>query len=129
MGHGVRLQRQLSAISDQDIHTSCRMKILVYDVCGINGNIFVYKTQVVDADSELKKGTFVGVATPDDMSELPIGEPNSDGFYRLDQVDILFRNSDYLNETWLLILSDVGLLMEALTERDNLEPAEDVVIS
>ena len=90
--------------------------VTVTDTINVDPNIFVYLQLPEDAvGNSLAK--FQSVASPLDIERYPTGAPTEDsnGFFRLAQVDLIHGNRELLEETWKLIVSDRNELVRTLT--------------
>lgn len=107
-----------------------RLRVRAHDAEGLPNEIFVYQLQLVDPNTEEQKGLFRNIASAADLQELPINgiTEGSPTLFRLDTIDLLFRNVDFLNETFKLIKKDVTELIDTLNKLDKLEVKEDVLI-
>lgn len=116
------LQLQFNVTSDPNPdHPSLayRLQATVLEATNIDPNIFVYETSpavAVQNDSEVAS-RFNRVATPPDMQELPVGEPEADGyFFRLDTVDLYYRTTAELSDARDQIRRRVKALLEAISQ-------------
>jgi hypothetical protein len=70
----------------------------IYDAEGNSDNaIFVFQRGVPKMNDKSTRDLFINIATPLDMQELPVNEPDLDNnipFYRLDEVTLWFRCID-----------------------------------
>lgn len=70
----------------------------IYDAEGNPDNaIFVFQRGVPKMNDRSTRDVFINIATPLDMQELPVNEPDLDNnipFYRLDEVTLWFRCVD-----------------------------------
>jgi hypothetical protein len=125
--HGIQLRRSIAS-NDTGVYTACRMKVEVVSTCNVTPYIFVYETEVVEGALQLKKGTFKNVATPADLTEIPINIPSTSGLYRSNEIDLIFRASSVMDVVWATLLVDVNTLVTAITNKDTLLEEETIVI-
>jgi len=105
-----------------------RMVATVTAADGIDLNLFVYQRLTLEPVTQTTGDVFIKVASPSDIEEYPVGNPNPNAsvpYYRLSQVDLIFRNVDLMTETWDAIVEDLQGLGRAQTAI-NLLQAEDV---
>lgn len=92
--------------------------------------IFVYQrtTQYGQSAQDQYADLFVNVASPNDIEEIPVGQPNDDNnpFYRSADLTLCFRSVVELEECWQYIKEDVAGLVDALKSLETLENVEDV---
>ena len=89
-----------------------RMKVLSAEGC--SPNVFVYQRSVKGAPMEngSPRDEFVCVADELDEDEIPVGEPDMTRnvpYYRVDSVELLFRNPDLMYETARAIVESLAL--------------------
>lgn len=105
-----------------------RIQIEVTEVLGLPAEIFVYQVKPA-ALSGAPVEVFTNIASPSDLEEYSVGPPPLDParpFYRLDKVDLVFRNQSLLEDAWQAIQDDVDELIRTLNDMDNLVPVEEV---
>jgi hypothetical protein len=70
---------------------------------------------------------YLGVCTPVDLQDLPVGDPpNEDpaGYFRVASLDLTFASEELAGEAWEFIKADADALKEALDALDILGAAE-----
>ena len=106
------------------------VRIDVAEAIGVTRHLFVYQRllgaeQVEDANGEFtgmrSRDEFSNVASPADIEEYPMDEPDDGLFYRRDYIELVFRNMDLLNTSLLDIRKDICGLLESLAQMDNVE--------
>lgn len=105
-----------------------RMVATVTSSNGIDMNLFVYQRLTLEPVTQTTGDVFIKVASPSDIEEYPVGNPDPNAsvpYYRLSQVDLLFRNADIMTETWNAIVEDLQGLGRAQTAINSLQQ-EDV---
>jgi len=96
---------------------------------GADPNVFVYRRDPANPYDGTANDTFFAVASPVDLSEYPVGEPNPDAqypFFRLDYVELDFRATSQANEVWVIVVREVNNLLQALDRLENLQLTEEV---
>ena len=96
---------------------------------GADPNVFVYRRDPANPYDGTANDTFFAVASPVDLSEYPVGEPNPDAqypFFRLDYVELDFRATSDAVEAYDLIVAELGTLCRALDRLEQLEAASSV---
>lgn len=92
--------------------------------------IFVFQrtTQYGESADDQFADLFVNVASPVDIEEIPVNNPNDDNnpFYRSKDLTLCFRSSVELEECWGYIKEDIEGLVDALNSLANLEQVEEV---
>ena len=90
---------------------------------GIPNEIFVYIVNTTLGDS------FVNIASPGDILEIPVGAPLPGGqFYRTSSVDLVFGSLDLANSAWEVMKTDVNELVQTLTYFQNMTVQEVITI-
>ena len=113
---GIELTREISTYNVTGRPQAQRMRVEVTDYNNVDPNIFVYKRNEPDPNTDTYRDTFEAVASPNDIEELPAGAPRDDSpYFRLSEIDVMSRSMDMLNETWALILADRDELIRTLT--------------
>lgn len=84
-------------------------------------DIFVYQTEVLDlyeeqasANADTRSALFVGVASPNDLQELPVGVPGTSDdvdMFMLASVDVLTRSMDESVFIWDTVVAEVRALV------------------
>lgn len=95
--------------------TGYRLYVEAVNEKGLDKEIFVYQRKPVLYQNETFKDDFCSVASPADLEEYQVGEPAeaSKPFFRLDYVDLVFRNIDLLVEALEGLASDTAELVRA----------------
>jgi hypothetical protein len=103
-----------------------RLRLTVQEAINISKDIFVFQKQPADTAGNVRSA-FTNVASPADLQEYPVGYDSAaeDVFFRLSQIDVIFRTLDLLNDAWRLIEIDIRALLASLCEMDNF--VEEVV--
>lgn len=72
---------------------------------------------------------FQTIASPVDMAEYPVGEPNVDTpfpIFRLPYVELDLRSVDLAEDSWGIIVSEVDTLLKSLNRMEDLVPTVSV---
>lgn len=105
-----------------------RMVLQVTAADGVDQNIFLYQRMLVDAATNEMGDFFVAVCSPSDIQEYPVSEPNPESdrpYFRLNSVDLLFRNADLMSETWTAMQADFAELARALRAINQLQEEDE----
>ena len=99
---------------------SYRTVLTVIEAININANIFVYRKLPADPEGNLAS-EFTNVASAVDMRDWPIGYDanNPEVFYRLDSLDLNYRNMDLLDDGLAGIQQDITALLQALCDEES----------
>lgn len=121
----IRLQRESIAIFVDGRTQGYRMRVTALDAKGgLPNEIFVYQRVPYGAQYS---DQFTNIASPADIQEYPILTPDPGGvFYRLDSVDLIFRNLALADDAWAAIKGDVEQLVQTFTFMEVLELTETV---
>lgn len=89
-----------------------RLKLHVTGADGCSPNVFVYQRATIGAPMEdgSPRDEFVCVADELDEDEIPVNEPDmarNVPYYRVDTVELLFRNPDLMYESARALLSSL----------------------
>lgn len=106
-----------------------RMKIEVIEAVGVSPSIFMYQRKPGLEEDGGPVDEFVAIASPADLEEYGTGPDPLDPtkpFFRLEAVDLVFRNQTLLEEAWTKIKSDVEELIQSLVFMENLVIQEEV---
>lgn len=79
--------------------------------------VFLYERQPHRTEQDEERDIFVSVCSPGDLSAYPIDQPGSgEGppLYRLSYVDLVFRSTQGVEDTWEALWNDVQELVIAL---------------
>jgi hypothetical protein len=110
-----------------------RLRIEVSDPenTGADPYVFLYLRRPVNPYNQEVLDDFHAVASPVDLAEYPVGEPNAlttYPFYRLDFIELDFRSTDQATDTWVLIVAEVDALLKALDRLEALEIVAEVTV-
>jgi hypothetical protein len=100
------------------------MQISVIESYNVTPNIFVFMRKESVAEGQPGVDTFESVASPVDIEEYPVENPEPDvspAFYRLSSIDLLSRNRELLDITWDAIKQDCDELVLTLANICELE--------
>ena len=130
MLHGVVVTKKTIDQPLESIYTSRRLQLTVIDSCNLSPAIFVYEVQVVDAETLDKKGVFRSVATPVDMTEMPVDTPRAgETLFRKSTVDLLVRSPSMETAVSEALFSDIESLMVSMDELVDQLQAEEVTVT
>lgn len=94
-------------------------------------NVFLYQRNLPNPYDGSITDVWLGVASPVDMAEFPVGEPNTETafpFYRLDYFEIDLRSTGLADEVYTLVIKEVNNLLIALDKLEALIPVEEVLV-
>ena len=124
----INLHREAQTVYVAGRTQGYRMKVTATEAEGLPNEIFVYQRfPLPDVNGNPVDG-FVNIASPADLEEYLvgiIGDPTMP-FYRLDTVDMVFRNEEQLQKAWVGIQADVNELIRSLICMQNLGLVEDI---
>ena len=132
---GITLKRQAMSKYVEGRTQGYRLKVECTDAQCTDENLFVYRRSCCDPTSNECVLEFVSVASPADIEEYPVYIPGVDlgdaVFCRWDQLDLVFRSTIDLEDTWAAIVSDVSELSSTLRlmEENNLGDEEILEIT
>ena len=90
--------------------------------------IFVYE---VMAFGTVNTSVFIGVASPSDVDNLPAGEPGTPvvgNKFRLEEVDLIFRSNQHLDNVVSLITEDVKTYFKLKANIEAVPVIPEVVV-
>lgn len=96
---------------------------------GADPYVFLYNARPVNPYDDTVTADFMAIASPGDLAEYPVGEPDANTtypFFRLDYVELDFRSTEQAERAWLLIVAEVDTLMKALDRMEQLVPTDEV---
>lgn len=108
-----------------------RIEVSDPDNTGADPNVFLFLRRPINPYNQEVLDDFHAVASPVDLAEYPVGEPNAlttYPFYRIDFIELDFRSTAQANETWTLIVAEVDSLLRALDRLDTLEVVEETFV-
>lgn len=124
---GIKLQRYGMATYIEGRTQGYRMRIIVTEAVGVDDALFAYQVIPAVGGGTEYAAKFTNVCSPVDIEEYPrdVAESGKD-FFRLTEVDIVFRNLKLLNDAWEKIQHDFTELVRTLESMENLIPQEEV---
>ena len=124
----IRIKREGMALYVDGRTQGFRVRITATESLGMPLAIFVYQHLPFPDPDTGYQARFVNVASPNDLQEYQVGEVGDSvyPFYRLNQIDLVFRNVEMLEEAVEKLYEDIAQLVESLNFMDNLEPQEEV---
>ena len=121
----VRLQISDVVPTSLGIEQGYRVTIDVLEAVGLPEEIFVFQRQQTASGIN---DEFSNVASPADLEEYPVDEPDEEGaFFRLKHIDLVYRSLELLEENLNDLKHDICMLLETLAQMDRLT-SEIVVI-
>lgn len=110
-----------------------RMKVTVEDDgnTGADPNVFLFLRRETDPVTGQQLDDFHAVASPADMAEYPISEPNGQTtypFFRHHTFEVDFRAVRLADEAFTIIVREVGILVEALNTLDTLTQVAEISV-
>ncbi len=131
----IKLERR-GVTTGVDPYQSYILNIKAVEPVEMPAEIFLLQKNRVIVDGEMiddpANDPFFCVADPADLEEYPLTRPDEDSdqqFYRTDEITVLFRSVELMEETWGFIKSDVRALVRALNSYATLELQEEVIIN
>lgn len=107
-----------------------RLYIQAVDPCNMPAEIFVYQRKPIITGLIPYKDDFSNVASVPDIQEYAVDEPLDPArpFFRLDYVDLVFRNISLLVDAVVGIYSDTSELVWALRANEKLTAIGDLAV-
>lgn len=110
---------------------AARLKVVATDPenSGADPNVFLFNRRPANPYDGSVFDLFIGVASAADMADFPVGEPDPDAAYpifRENEFEIDIRTIGLLNETWTLVVEEVGTLLAILDRLELLVPTVTV---
>jgi len=126
MPASITLRREEPVRTSPDEPQGYGVVVSVQNAVDMPEEIFVF--QRVPEYGEYNEDQFSHVASPNDLAELPAGNPVADNnpFYRDSSVTLCFRSAVELEECWGYIKEDVAGLVDMLKSLETLENVEEV---
>lgn len=131
------MARRLKVVKYELVHVNYawlgayRLRVEIQDSIGMQPYVFLYRRGLPDLSNGEAIDHFMAVCSPADMEEWPALEPDPDKsypFFRLDYIELDFRNVDKAKRTYDLILLELSHLVQALDRLDLLVPTEETWI-
>ncbi len=120
---GLEIKREHSAYDVGGRTPVYRLRIDVTRYSNIDPNVFVYDVVGPDLDTDTKYARFNRVASAVDLEEYPVGIPEESdtavAYFRLAEVDLLFRSMTDLDAAWEAIRADQEELVRAMNQLTN----------
>jgi hypothetical protein len=130
-GRGVFLRRFVQTQYRNNKISGFRFKVVAYGGNDMTNFIFRYGREALNAREGTYRLAFDGICSPVDLEEFPETEPTVGvfpEFCRLDYIDLVFRSQTEAEETWQIILTEVGNLVYTLDVMDVTVPEQDLKI-
>jgi hypothetical protein len=107
-----------------------RLRIEVTDpsASGADANVFLYLRNLPNPYTNETIDVFHAVASPADLAEYPVGEPDSTTtypFYRLSYVELDLRAVELADQLWVIVVREVDALLKALEKLEGLTPVAE----
>ena len=107
------------------------LRVVVTNAVDMSDAVFIFQRGATPAPAtgEQPRDTFVAIADPVDLEELPVSVPdlqNEIPYYRLPEVTLVFRSLEELNETEDLIKADLDLLVRSVNALTGFTMTEEV---
>lgn len=90
---------------------------------GADPYVFLHRRDPINAYTGTADDVFFAVASPVDLAEYPVGEPNGQTAYpifRLDYFEIDLRAASLVDEVWTTVVNEVTALLAALEKLESL---------
>lgn len=127
MAIGIQLQRYGMTTYVEGRTQGYRMRVVVKETVGVDDALFAYQVVPAVGGGTEYGARFSHICSPADIEEFPrdAAESGKD-FFRLTEIDIIFRNLKLLEDAWEKIQSDFTELVRTLENMNNLTLAEEV---
>ena len=106
-----------------------RLVLTVSETLGIDPELFLYARRTLNPTTNEQADVFIAVCSPSDLEEFPVGAPDPEAdlpFFRLDSVDLLFRNIELKLETYNAIVQDFAELSRSMDAIAKLGPSSEI---
>lgn len=130
MKRGVILTRyEAGSEVDLGLIGAIRLRIVAENKINMDPNIFVWERLPKSPHQEEAESIASHVASPADMAEFPVGEPNPGvPFFRRSYIDFKLRSTIDCNAAYDRTEINVGVLIDGLKALDALEVVSTVCI-
>lgn len=122
-------RRELTEVNYQQLGAfRLRVEVTDPDNTGADPYVFLFLRGPLNPYDQTTQDDFHAVASPVDMAEYPVGEPNNATpypFFRLDYVELDFRATKQAQDTWVLIVAEIDNLLRALDRMEDLVVVEE----
>jgi hypothetical protein len=127
MAHFIKLQRYGMTDVLQERLQGYRIRVVVTEAIGVNPNIFVFQRRPLTV-ADTYDDRFENIASPADLEEYPVGAPAdlNRPFYRLSEIDLVFRSVSNVEEAWNILLAEVADLIYTLDQMEALQLQNEV---
>ena len=128
MDVGVTLTRYESTRVDYLWAGGYRVRVVASDPVGMDGYVFLFHRKPVNPHTDTADDVFVGVASPVEMADYPVGSPNGltpYPYFRLDYFEIDVPSATLVAHVWDGVVNQVDVLVRALKLLDRLSPAAE----
>lgn len=123
-------------VSQQTIYTAnnvsgFRLTIQATNGLNMDNNIFRFSRKTYNYITGAQQDVFSGVCSPEQLSSVPIGTPNTNDpnqYTRSDTVDLVIQSRDLANKTLTAIQGDVNALVNALKIQSTLSAPQVIRI-
>lgn len=106
-----------------------RFTVEAVDACKMPAAIFRFLRRPYNPLTQESADEFDGVCSSVDLEEYPEGAPTGiPPFFRLAQIDLVFRSRAAADDAWRVIQADVVHLVNSLRAQQRLAAAEEVRI-
>ena len=123
---GLELMKQQSVYEVGGRTQGYRLYVAVSQYSNIDPNVFVFEVQGPDQETGQRYAVFNRLASPADLEEYPVGipqaeDPDPPDYFRLAEVDLVFRHPDDLAACWENLKSEQAELVRTLNQMVNSE--------
>lgn len=127
MAIGIKVQRYGMTTFVEGRTQGYRMRAVVSEVSGVDNALFAYQVMPTVGGGTEYGARFSHVCSPADIEEFPkdAADPGKD-FFRLTEVDLIFRNLKLLEDAWDKLQNDFTELVRTLNNMENLVLSEEV---
>jgi len=118
---GVRLRRFAQTRFVANAVDAFRFRVEAFDNYLMPKEIFRYERKAWPSGGTVD--AFDGVASPVDIEEYPVGEPNAGDviqYFRTHEIDLVLRTQREADEAWRVLREEVDILIETLNLMDDL---------
>jgi len=129
MGRGVGLTVQTQQIEDAYRFGVYRIRIEAHDAVDMPEEVFMYLRRPVNAARAEEADYFDGVASPVDLGQYPVDEPNleqSYQFFRKNYVVLDFASASVALAKLAEIEAAVQTLIDGVNATDHLVPCKEI---
>lgn len=126
---GIKLRRAAQTRFVANAVDGFRFTVTAHTAVDMPEEIFLYLRRPYNPATAEEADEFTSVCSAPDLEEYPVGEPiGTPAFFRLAEIDLVFRSQAEANDAWELIKREVEVLVNTLNLNDELTVEDDVQI-